>query len=273
MIKVCWHSYIVPVGSDQLISPSAGKPLKVLMDWNSQGFPIDIVESGQASISELCYAHNRRFVKGVVNGTIPNGFGTFGKEVALACRYGVGSMLKAAELMIAGERVVCSPTSGFHHAGWDGTGPFCTFNGLMVAAMGIIDHNADMRIGILDMDHHFGDGTKEIIDKLCLEDSIAHASGFWGDPLVLLDSIDSLIREMSVDFLFYQAGADQCIDDPLGGVFTVDQMAERDRIVFETCKSLDLPVCWNLAGGYQKDFKKVIEIHRNTMKACIDVYK
>lgn len=272
MIKVCWHPYIVPLDSDRLISPSAGKPIQVVQDWAEHNLPIEIVESGKASVFELCYAHNRRFVKGIVNGTIPNGFGTVGNTVAESCRYGVGSMIRAADLMLAGEKVVCSPTSGFHHAGWNGTGPFCTFNGLMIAAMRILDSNSEMRVGILDMDHHYGDGTKEIIERLCAEESIVHATGFWGNPLTLLDSIESVIREMSVDFLFYQAGADQCVDDPLGGVFTVDQMVERDRIVFETCKSLDLPVCWNLAGGYQKDFKKVIEIHRNTMKACIDVF-
>jgi hypothetical protein len=53
------------------------------------------------------------------------------------------------------------------------------------------------------------------------------------------------------DVLLYQAGADPHIDDPLGGWLTDAQLAQRDRLVFETCRELGLPVAWNLAGGYQ----------------------
>ncbi|MGQ0619180.1 MAG: hypothetical protein ACT4QA_04540 [Panacagrimonas sp.] len=31
-------------------------------------------------------------------------------------------------------------------------------------------------------------------------------------------------------------------------------------------------MAWNLAGGYQKPLSKVLEIHTNTLQACIDVY-
>ena len=35
---------------------------------------------------------------------------------------------------------------------------------------------------------------------------------------------------------------------------------------------MSLPVVWNLAGGYQQPHERIIEIHRNTMRACAETY-
>ena len=90
-----------------------------------------------------------------------------------------------------------------------------------------------------------------------------------------LERLPSLIKKhfSDCDVLIYQAGADCHIDDPLGGIFTTEQLKRRDRIVFETCKEIGLPVAWNLAGGYQKPIRNVLDIHDNTAKECIDVYE
>ncbi|MEI6269080.1 MAG: hypothetical protein WCP01_09395, partial [Methylococcaceae bacterium] len=74
----------------------------------------------------------------------------------------------------------------------------------------------------------------------------------------------------------YQAGADPHIDDPLGGWMTTLQLYQRDMIVFKTAREMNLPVAWNLAGGYQRDengeLLPVLQIHDNTMKACLSTY-
>jgi len=61
------------------------------------------------------------------------------------------------------------------------------------------------------------------------------------------------------DLLLYQAGADPQVDDPLAGWLTSEQLRERDRIVFEHCAGRVLPIAWNLAGGYQKPLRKVLD--------------
>lgn len=73
--------------------------------------------------------------------------------------------------------------------------------------------------------------------------------------------------------MFYQAGADPHIDDPLGGELTTEQMRQRDRIVFEYAKEEKKPIVWNLAVGYQIPIDKVIELHLNTVEECIKTYK
>lgn len=73
--------------------------------------------------------------------------------------------LMASEIACS-KGVACSPSSGLHHAGYDWNHGFCTFNGLMVAAIELIeDHNVG-RVGVLDFDFHQGDGTQGIIDRV-----------------------------------------------------------------------------------------------------------
>ena len=77
------------------------------------------------------------------------------------------------------------------------------------------------------------------------------------------------------DVILYQAGADQHINDPLGGFLTTLQLKERDRRVFEAASSLSVPIAWNLAGGYQVNsggIQAVLDIHNNTMLECAVVY-
>jgi acetoin utilization deacetylase AcuC-like enzyme len=69
--------------------------------------------------------------------------------------------------------------------------------------------------------------------------------------------------------VLYQAGADVHIDDPLGGVLTTEQMTERDRIVFAAARTHATPIAWNLAGGYQRPLGKVVDLHSNTLRACV----
>lgn len=188
-------------------------------------------------------------------------------------------MLAAAREAIAGGGFACAPVSGFHHACWDHAGGFCTFNGLMVTALALLDDGLVNRVGIFDCDQHYGNGTDNIIEHLDVSDRIRHYS--VGKQRVatvrFLASLKSLVRSFSdCDVLLYQAGADPHIDDPLGGWLTTAQLKKRDRIVFETAKAMGLSVAFCLAGGYQRDengtIRPVLYIHDNTMIECLTVF-
>jgi acetoin utilization deacetylase AcuC-like enzyme len=91
--------------------------------------------------------------------------------------------------------------------------------------------------------------------------------------LEFLARILELVAAMSdCDVVLYQAGADPHVDDPLGGWLTTAQLAERDRLVFETARQLRIPLTWSLAGGYQTPLRNVLNIHDNTMRACAAAY-
>ncbi|MDD3051408.1 MAG: histone deacetylase, partial [Candidatus Cloacimonetes bacterium] len=69
--------------------------------------------------------------------------------------------------------------------------------------------------------------------------------------------------------LFYQAGADPHVDDPLGGILTTEEMRKRDEIVFGFAKNTGIPIVWNLAGGYQSPVSKVLDLHENTYRMAV----
>ena len=258
-------------------SPSALKPQLVVADWLERGLSIDIKTFAAATNADLELAHSSSYVRGVMTGKIENGFGNFDLGVAESLRWTNGSFLAAARHVIELDGFACSPTSGFHHAEYGAVGCFCTFNGLMLAARALVEDYPGLRVGILDMDFHFGDGTHDIIQRLKLQRRVTYYSG-WGksdSPNQVLSELPAIIDRLDCEVLFYQAGADMHIDDPLGGFMTTAQLQERDQIVFEHCATHQLPCVWCLAGGYVVEadgtIPAVIEIHRNTMLACTDI--
>jgi|SRR5271165_5623895 len=184
-------------------------------------------------------------------------------------------MLAAAREALRNGQVAVAPTCGFHHAQYAKADAFCTFNGLMVTALALKADAFAHRVGILDLDQHYGDGTEEIIRTLGV-DFVNHYSSAeeynWPSQAnEFLTRLPALVAGMKdCDIVLYQAGADPHVDDPLGG--TTEQLAERDRLVFEAAREMQIPVAWNLAGGYQKPLRKVLDIHDNTLRACAVAY-
>ncbi|WP_309679213.1 hypothetical protein [Polaromonas sp.] len=256
-------------------SPSPRKPAWVVADWIAQDFPIGIVEPLPAIRAQLAQAHSQNYVDGILSCELMNGFRGRQKEVADSLAWTCGSLLSAARGALNNGLVACSPTSGFHHAGVESGYGYCTFNGLMVTALALKAEGKVRRVGILDCDQHYGEGTAEIMAALSI-DWIRHVSQeHWSpdDAKPFIDKLPEVVRDFAdCDLLIYQAGADPHINDPLGGFLTTVELAERDRIVFSVAKSIGIPVVWNLAGGYQEPVSRVLEIHRNTMAACVAEY-
>lgn len=267
-------------------SPSSGKPKLVIKDWKSHPEIADrirIKSFAPASIKLLSTAHNVDYIKGVLAGRIANGFGDHNRKVAESLRYTVGSIVAATKYVINKNsltdfRVAVSPTSGFHHAGYSYAGGFCTFNGLMVAAIAAHSLGLQKRILILDMDSHYGNGTDNIIKKLNIDyiDHITATRPFRNNSQALecADlSKNKGIRNRKYSLVLYQAGADIHVQDPLGGILTTSEMILRDELVFSGCAEYNVPIVWNLAGGYQRDsnrgIKPVLDLHRNTMLQCL----
>lgn len=255
-------------------SPSAGKPGRVVESWRRRGFPLEIRAPRPADVDQLCAAHHPAYVAGVLACRIDNGFGNRLPEVAASLPWTSGAMVDAAHAAIANGIGAVAPVSGFHHAHHDHGGGYCSFNGLVVAAQDVRRRVPQARIGILDFDMHYGDGTAQILRHLRL-DAIVHATAgaHWDRPEQaddFLDAIPRLLESMrGCAVVLYQAGADPHVDDPLGGWLTSAQLAERDRIVFREARRLGLPVAWNLAGGYQDPVSKVLAIHDATMRECV----
>jgi len=253
-------------------SPSAQKPARVVAAWIETGLPVEIVEPRAATVTDLCRAHDPGYVLGVLGGRLANGFGNTRDEVCRTLPWTVGSLVSAAEHAAATREGAFSPTSGFHHAGWNHGGAFCTFNGLVVAAQALRVRRPETRVAILDCDQHFGDGTREIVRRLGLDwislYSYGAAPAVRGEAQSWLEALPETVERTAsgCDVVLYQAGADPHVDDPLGGALTTEMLAERDRIVFRTCAEMGLPAVTTLAGGYQQPVERVVELHVRTLR-------
>lgn len=262
-------------------SPSAMKPRAVVASWHALGVDMRMESPRPLEPDELCLAHTGDYVEGVLQCYIANGFGNRDPRVAASLPHTSGAMLAAARAALENGRVAVAPCSGFHHAGHDHGGGFCTFNGLMVAAQWLRARRLVGRVGILDFDMHYGNGTDHIISRLGL-DYICHytAGARWHMPHqaeAFLAAIDGIVAGMAdCDLILYQAGADPHVDDPLGGFLTTEQLLNRDWRVFAATRARRIPVAWNLAGGYQRDtvggIRPILDIHDNTLRACADVF-
>lgn len=273
------------VGPVQRASPSAHKPRLVVEDWKKHfGTAVEICSFEPATEKQIARAHQADFVKGVLGCTVANGFGNRDHAVAQSLPYTSGSMVAAAEYAVLHKEVVCSPTSGFHHAGFSDAGGYCTFNGLMVTALALKDADLVNRVAILDCDAHYGDGTDSIIRALGIDWIEHHTQGqdFWGVDSAAKGAYErwltfAIDKCRKCDLVLYQAGADPHIDDPLGGTLTTAQMRERDRTVFQHLGHL--PMVWNLAGGYQvvkgkteaERIEPVLALHRETARLHCEI--
>lgn len=270
------------VGNNHSFSPSAGKPARVLEDWQRHKLPLEILPVTPTTLEEMSLAHDSAYISGILSGKIANGFGNRLPEVAASLPWTTGSLASAARYAITHGVSTISLSSGFHHAGYDFGGGFCTLNGLMITAQllkkeGLLAPHG--RIGILDLDQHYGNGTDDILRRLKLAyiDHYTMGGGAWlygRDGSAFLEKLPGIFQQYfsGIDLLLYQAGADSCLDDPLGGTFTQPEMRLRDREVFRLARERRIPVVWNLAGGYQNPFSNVLALHRATAEEHLRIF-
>jgi acetoin utilization deacetylase AcuC-like enzyme len=94
--------------------------------------------------------------------------------VARSLPYTTGSMLSAARHVLRHGGAACAPCSGFHHASFESSWGYCTFNGLMVTAAVLRQEGLVGKVGIIDCDTHPGDGTQDIISRLGAASWVRH---------------------------------------------------------------------------------------------------
>lgn len=259
-------------------SPSPRKPSLVVEDWINNKLNIRVVPPNPISKADFYLAHQKSFVDELFALQRDNGFFNRDECVLKSLPYTTGAMVSAAFYAVANRTFSCAPVSGFHHAMYECIGVYCTFNGLVVAAQLLARAGVVKKVGILDYDMHYGDGTNDIVNKLGL-DFVVHysAASEFRKPehaARFVQSIPGCVGRMhECQVILYQAGADPHVNDPLGGWLTTDQLRERDKLVFSAARDLGIAVAWNLAGGYQEEkdgsIPRVLEIHRNTAIECI----
>jgi len=267
-----------------LSSPSPRKPLEVINEWkNKYKDNINIIDFLPLDKEDFYLVHNKEHVDKIFSLKKKNGFSTKHQEIADSLYWTSASFYHAAKHALK-NKIAISPTSGFHHAGYDQAWGYCTFNGLLITAQKLLNEHLVKSIGLLDYDYHQGDGSEDIIHRFNLYDKIIHItgkSGYSREKDLFFEEMPFMLESLKdVDIILYQAGADQHINDPLGGFLNSEEMRKRDSLVLQFAKENKIPIVWNLAGGYQEEIngehrsiQKVLDIHNATLEETIKAYK
>lgn len=114
-------------GNTAAYSPSAYKPRQVVDDWLARGLigASDIESFEPVSRADLKRVHDPQMVDDVLGLKRRNGFGNHDAEVGASLAYTSRSLLAGAHWALAHQEAVCSPTSGFHHAGYEESQGYC----------------------------------------------------------------------------------------------------------------------------------------------------
>lgn len=183
---------------------------------------------------------------------------------------------------------------GTHHAFADRGEGFCLLNDMAIAANYLLREKQSKKILIIDLDVHQGNGTAHLMQneprvftfsmhgaanypfhKETSDLDIPLADGTDGKTYlaILSDVLPKLFKDVKPDFVFYLSGVDILSTDKLGKLaVSLEDCKQRDRMVFQQAKSLDIPVVVALGGGYSPDIKVIVNAHCNTFRLAMDIF-
>src|SRR5690606_5817081 len=173
-LKVVYSSDMVS-DAGRYTSPSDRKPMVVAEALLATDWLIEMIAPEPAALADLSKVHDPQFVEDVLELKRRNGFGSMSPSVARSLAYTSGACYCSGVIAL-NDHVSASLTSGFHHAGPRASRGFCTFNGLMLTAVQLLDEGRVSKVAIVDADYHYGDGTQAIIDTLNLSARVLHVS-------------------------------------------------------------------------------------------------
>jgi acetoin utilization deacetylase AcuC-like enzyme len=232
-------------------------------------------------------AHDATYVEQVLTQTVPPriereiGFPIV-ERVARRARLASGGTMLAARLALKGG-LACNAAGGSHHARRSHGAGFCTFNDVAVATLDLLEDLPGLRILVVDLDVHQGDGTADILGGLAGVFTLSvHAEKNYpvrkvpssldvglpdglGDD-AYLDRIARLLPQVTdaarPDLVFYNAGVDPHVEDRLGRLALSDTgLRERERLVLGHFVRAGVPLCGVIGGGYSNDVAALAARH------------
>jgi acetoin utilization deacetylase AcuC-like enzyme len=246
---------------------------------------------------EILRAHAPGYLKRVVSGTLTQkemrriGF-SWSERMVERSRRASGGTLSAC-LAALDEGFAANLAGGTHHAFSNRGEGYCVFNDSAIAARAVQAAGRVERVVVIDTDVHQGNGTAAILcgDPTVFTFSIHGAKNFpfnkeesdldaplpdGADDTVFLATLESGLQAAldaaDADLAIYLAGADPFEGDRLGRLsVTKAGLAERDRIVLETCRERGIPVAVTMAGGYAREVEDTVDIHFQSIRRTADL--
>ena len=259
---------------------------------------------GRASIPvpidlpSLRAVHSDRYIKAILTGepkslALSQGLPLWNPRIARGWLLNVGGLAAASRVALEKKTLTANLGHGYHHATMTQGMGFCTLNGLVIVSAKMIREGLARRIMIIDLDHHEGNGTAEMV----IGDSSIWNLTIYGSPMgglppaanhhgirvgheyftddigrdanylaIISEILPSLLDRHDPDLLIYQAGM-----DPYDGAgITPQALAIRDAFVFALARSRNKPLTWVLAGGYA-ELDTLARLHTQTVRMANEV--
>lgn len=184
---------------------------------------------------------------------------------------------------------------GTHHAFSDQGQGYCVFNDSVIAARTLQAETHVKRVLILDCDVHQGNGTAALLqnDPTVFTFSIHGKNNFPyrkeksdldialeddADDQTYLDALQKGIlkslKRSKAEAVIYLAGADPYKHDRFGRLaVSKAELAERDKLVLQSCREAGLPVAITMAGGYAPNIADTVDIHFQTVLIAAESQK
>jgi acetoin utilization deacetylase AcuC-like enzyme len=246
---------------------------------------------------EILRAHAPDYLKRVASGTLTEkevrriGFPWSEKMVERSRRASGGTL--AACLAALDEGFAANLAGGTHHAFSDRGEGYCVLNDSAIAARAVQAAGLAERVVVIDTDVHQGNGTAAILhpDPTVFTFSIHGAKNFpfhkeesdldtplpdgAGDTefLATLErGLEVALDAAHASLAIYLAGADPFEGVRLGRLsVTRSGLAERDRIILETCRERGIPVALTMAGGYASEVEDTVDVHFQSIRRAADL--
>ncbi|BBB33074.1 conserved hypothetical protein [Thermotomaculum hydrothermale] len=177
------------------------------------------------------------------------------------------------------DKTVCfNLGGGYHHAKKDKGEGFCPVNDVAIAIVKLFKKYGEMKVLVIDLDYHHGNGTATIFEKNENVFTFSIHRDNW-DTINKKNNMDILLPDgtedseyllqlkyylpevfdkFNPDFVVYIAGSDIHIDDSFGTFnISTEGVLERDKFVYNFVKQQNLPMGVVAGGGYGKDSWKL----------------
>jgi acetoin utilization deacetylase AcuC-like enzyme len=283
-VKVFYDPNMAATGTTFDTTRKAEQIAKSLADQPIDDVDVAVIHPSILALTEnlIAQVHDLAYVRAVVTGrpdwlAASSGLawddGIYRMAVA-HCAAVVAAVADAVESGLTGGAL----SSGLHHARSDHGKGYCTFSGLAIAAWWVRLNHPDIRVGILDVDAHFGGGTRQIIEHMVdvhqvdvstnrydryehRDALLAPVSGY----LPVVDAAITTVLSHHPDIVICNMGV-----DPFDDGVTPEVLAERDRLVAHRFDTVEVPAVFTLAGGYcsdRLDMDGLVGLHRATIAA------